>query len=126
MGIIIPIHRHRVFSREDAEALLPIIRRITQIAANAALELRDQLKFIPEDEPLASRLRSEHDLIIKRWAIKITRLGCEPKGAWIVDFLATEGWFTWRLGDENLNFFHSQTLSTETVLGNEPFPLFSS
>lgn len=106
MGDVIPIHSRRIFTKEEAEGLLPVVRRITDAAAARACELQEQLGWIPPDEPLHMRLRAELDLIVRRWAIKLSKLGCEPRGVWLVDFDAGEGWFSWRHGDDALSFFH--------------------
>lgn len=108
MGALIPIHSRRTFTLEQAEGILPIVRRITDHAAAAARGLQEELRWVPREEPLYARRKSELDLIVRRWAVKIARLGCEPRGIWLVDFDAGEGWFSWRLGDESLSFFHRQ------------------
>lgn len=98
-----------MFSRDEAESLLPVIHRITERAAATLEEIKEQLRFVPSEEPLHKRLRMDQDLIVKRWAIKIARLGCEPRGVWLVDFDSKDGWFSWRYGDEGLSFFHPRT-----------------
>lgn len=106
MGEIIPIHSRRTFSQADVERMLPVVRRITERAALACGRARDELRFVPEGEPLRARIAGDVDLAVRRWAMKISQLGCEPRGLWIVDFDAGDGWFTWRLGDETACFFH--------------------
>lgn len=106
MDNVIPIHSRRTFTRDDAEQILPIVKRMTERAAGAFNELREQLHWTPKDEPNFKRLHREIDLIVTRWATKVSRLGCEPKGVWLVDFDSGDGWFSWRYGDEELSFFH--------------------
>lgn len=108
MRNVIPIHSHRTFSREEAESILPVVRRITGEAAAAVQEMNDRIKFIPADEPMHKRMRADIALAIRRWAIKVSNLGINPRGVWLVDFSAHEGWFSWRIGDENLSFFDAQ------------------
>ncbi|MFA5811483.1 MAG: DUF2203 family protein [bacterium] len=107
MGDVIPIHSRRTFSEEEALALLPVVRRITERVASEVESLQEQLRFVPHDEPMHKRLYSQVEMEIRRWAIKISKLGCEPRGIWLVDFDAGDGWFAWRLGDERLAFFHA-------------------
>ena len=107
MGEVIPIHSRRTFSKEEAESLLPVIKRITEQVAGEIRDLQEQIRYVPHTEPLYQRLYSKIELSVRRWAIKISKLGCEPRGVWLVDFDAGDGWFTWRLGDEGLAFFHS-------------------
>ena len=106
MGDVIPIHSRRQFTQDEAEELLPIVRRITEVAASRAQDINEQMRWAPREEPLSARLRAELDLVVRRWAIKVSRLGCEPRGVWLVDFDAGDGWFSWRYGDEQLSFFH--------------------
>lgn len=107
MGDVVPIHSRRTFSKEEAEGLLPVVRRITEGVSEEVLALQDEIRYVPHTEPLYKRLYSQIELAVRRWAIKISKLGCEPRGIWLVDFDAGDGWFTWRLGDEKLAFFHS-------------------
>ena len=106
MGDVIPIHSRRQFTQGEAEELLPILRRITEAADSRAREIHEQLRWVPREEPLAARLQGDLDLVVRRWAIKVSRLGCAPRGVWLVDFDAGDGWYSWRYGDEQLSFFH--------------------
>ena len=105
MAEVIHILSHRTFTEEEAENLLPTVKRITAQAASEASKIEEQLRFIPRDEPIFKRLASDLDLVIRRWAIKIKKLGLAPSGVWIVDFDAGNGCFSWRLGDESVNYF---------------------
>lgn len=107
MGTIIPIHSRRTFSLPEAEQLLPIVRRITEKVARDVADLQEQIRFVPQSEALYQRLYERMELAVRRWSIKMTQLGCEPRGIWLVDFNSGDGWFSWRLGDEGLAFFHS-------------------
>lgn len=111
MGNVIPIHSRRIFSKDEAENLLPVIRRITEKVSEEVSELQEQIRFVPHTESLYKRLYSQIDLAVRRWSIKVSKLGCEPRGVWLVDFDAGDGWFTWRLGDESVAFFHSHEAS---------------
>lgn len=113
MAEIIRILRPRQFTEEEAQGLLPTVKRITVHAAMEAEKITDQLRFIPRDEPIFNRLSSELDLVIRRWAIKISKLGLKPSGIWIVDFDAGEGLYTWRLGDEQVSYFSASVARQE-------------
>lgn len=95
------------FGEDEAEELLPTVKRLTIMSAREAEKIEEQLKFVPRDEPVFARLSQDLDLIIKRWAIKIKKLGLRPSGLWIVDFDAGNGWFSWRLGDEHVSYFNA-------------------
>lgn len=108
--MVIPIHSHRIFTREEAEELLPIVRRITEQAALKASDLQERLSFVPLEEILHERLSIRLDTTVKMWAAKILHLGCEPRGIWLVDFDTGDGWFSWRYGDDDLHYFHSHNI----------------
>lgn len=99
---VIPIHSYRIFSRDEAEEILPIIRRITDRAADEVFSLQTQLKWVPKEEPTYARLQAEIDATVDRWASKASRLGCTPSGIWAVDFDAHDGKFSWSYGDHLL------------------------
>ena len=113
MGAVIPIHSHRTFTREEAEQVLPIVRRITERAAARFIDIKEQLRWTPPEEPHHSRLHSQLDQLVRQWAMKVSQLGCEPRGIWLVDFDSGNGWFSWRYGDENLSFFHPPDFDPE-------------
>lgn len=114
MGQVIHIHSQRTFTEDEAIQLLPIIKRITERAAHRVEGLKEQLEWIPESEPTFLRLKGKLEFEIKRWIRRISQLGCEPRGIWLVDFNAGEGWYSWRYGDDSLNFFNSRRTTTAT------------
>ncbi len=109
MAEIIRILRPRQFTEEEAEHLLPAVKRITWRASTDAEKITEQLKFIPRNEPIFDRLSAELDLVIRRWAIKISKLGLKPSGIWIVEFEAKDGVYTWRLGDDHVSYFSARS-----------------
>ena len=122
MSNVISINSRRHFTEDEANEILPVVKRITERAALTVEDLQEQLKWIPSDEPLHRRLSSKLESAIKIWAAKISRLGCEPRGIWLVDFDAGEGWFSWRYGEESLSFFHSHKFSLDRALFSEELP----
>mgnify|MGYP005640954739 CR=1 FL=1 len=122
MGSVIPINSSRIFTQDDAEELLPVVKRLAERAATTVTDLQEQLRWTPQEEPLYKRLSNKIESTVKIWATKISRLGCEPRGIWLVDFDAGEGWFSWRFGDDGLNFFHSHKFSIDRALFSEELP----
>jgi hypothetical protein len=107
MGELISIHKKRKFSESEAESILPIVKRITERTVSSIHDLESQIKFVPCGEPLRTRLQHNIETLISQWADKMMRLGCAPVGLWVVNFDADPGCFSWRYGDENLNYFNS-------------------
>lgn len=84
----------KVFSYEEAAALLPEVQRLTAEAAQ-------------EVESLAGdTAREEAQQIVATWAEAIMKLGVEVKGLWLVDFDNGSGYYCWQHPEESLQFFH--------------------
>lgn len=84
----------KIFSYEDAAALLPEVQRLTAAA-------------VEEVEALASdTARDEAQRIVADWADSIMKLGIEVKGLWLIDFDNGSGYYCWQWPEESLQYFH--------------------
>jgi regulator of sirC expression with transglutaminase-like and TPR domain len=83
----------RTFTLEEARALLPQVRRIT----DAAVESFEQL---------AEELESERQEVVERWAHDVRALGIEVKGLWLVDFDSGSGYYCWKYPEAGLDHYH--------------------
>jgi len=94
----------KVFSYDEAAALMPEVRRITeeacqQVAALGATLTADGLQ--PESA------RDAVDVIVRAWAETLVDLGLEIKGLWLVDFDNGAGYYCWRHPEPSLQYYHS-------------------
>ena len=85
----------KIFTYEEAAALLPEARRIT---AEAVAEVES----LPEGE--SSVMESER--VITEWAGAIIELGIEVKGLWLIDFDNGSGYYCWQHPEASLQYFH--------------------
>lgn len=85
----------KIFSYEEAAALLPAVRKIT----DEAVERLDSL-----DE--ASAAGDEYQQIVQKWAEAVLALGIEVKGLWLIDFDNGGGYYCWRHPEPSLQYFH--------------------
>ncbi|HSP14538.1 MAG TPA: DUF2203 family protein [Thermoanaerobaculia bacterium] len=85
----------KIFSYEDASALLPEVQRLTQEAVDRAEEL---------DEATATG--DDYQRIVQEWADAVMSLGIEVKGLWLVDFDNGSGYYCWQHPEESLQYFH--------------------
>jgi len=85
----------KIFTYEEAAAMLPEVQRITAVA----VERVDQLG---ESEDNVEQYQS----IVGEWAETIIRLGIEVKGLWLVDFDNGSGYYCWQWPEPGLQFFH--------------------
>ncbi len=94
----------RVFSYEEARALLPAVRERTR----EAVEALSQANTGGGDEAgrNSDPLEQKAARILEEWARDMTAMGIEVKGPWLVDFDSGGGYWCWRWPEEGLDFFH--------------------
>jgi hypothetical protein len=106
MGEVVSILKPRTFSLEEAEELLPVIRKITKESVEHFLLLEEKLKHFQSDPERWKQVEQEIAEVLNHWSEKILKLGCQPKGIWLVDFDNGEGYYCWRFGDEKIQYYH--------------------
>jgi len=90
------VSEKKLFSYEDACALLPEVQRLTDAA-------------VVEVEALGEEVDDSNDdfrRIVTDWAEQVIALGIEVKGLWLVDFDSGSGYYCWRHPEPGLQFFH--------------------
>jgi hypothetical protein len=85
----------RIFSYEEAAALLPEVQRLTDEAVTAVEALGD-IEVAPD----------EYHVIVTKWAESVVQLGIEVKGLWLIDFDNGSGYYCWRHPETSLQYFH--------------------
>ncbi|HET7707865.1 MAG TPA: DUF2203 family protein [Thermoanaerobaculia bacterium] len=83
----------KIFSYEEAAALLPDVQRLT----GEAVERVDSLSEAAVDE---------YQNVVEEWAAGVMSLGIEVKGLWLIDFDNGSGYYCWRWPEPSLQFFH--------------------
>lgn len=83
----------RIFSYEQAVALLPEVARITSEAV-------DRVEQTDSEEP------TEYERIVTEWAESILAMGVDVKGLWLVDFDCGSGYYCWKHPEPALEYFH--------------------
>lgn len=83
----------RIFSYEQAVALLPEVQRLTSEAVERV-------------EQIVSAEADDYERIVTEWAEAMLRLGLEVKGLWLVDFDSGGGYYCWRHPEPALEYFH--------------------
>jgi hypothetical protein len=81
----------RIFSYEQAVALLPEVQRVTSEAVE---------RVESTDESAA------YERIVTDWAEEIMALGIEVKGLWLIDFDSGGGYYCWKHPEPALEYFH--------------------
>jgi hypothetical protein len=83
----------RIFSYEQAVALLPEVVRLTSEAVRRVEETESE-------EPAI------YEAIVTEWATAIIDIGLEVKGLWLVDFDSGAGYYCWKHPEPALEYFH--------------------
>ncbi|HEX7151985.1 MAG TPA: DUF2203 domain-containing protein [Thermoanaerobaculia bacterium] len=83
----------RIFTYEEAAALLPDVQRLTDDAVRHVEELDESA--VPD-----------YQRVVARWVEQILALGIEVKGLWLVDFDNGSGYYCWKFPEPALEYFH--------------------
>lgn len=98
--------KNRIFTLEEARALIPKVRERTR----QALEQIGELEMPDEDDESMSEVSEVYEAksrqILLEWARDLERLGIEVKGPWLIDFDSGGGYYCWKWPEESLEFFH--------------------
>ncbi len=94
----------RTFSYDEAAALLPEVRQLTERAHQEVEELR---VAVGEGRLDAERFEGKATAIVNEWASHVRSFGIEVKGIWLVDFDNGSGYYCWRWPETALQFFHT-------------------
>ena len=84
----------RIFTLEEAKALLPRVRELTEEAAARYRRLAEGMEI-------------ERRELVEEWTRELTSLGLEIKGLWLVDFDSGAGYYCWKYPEADLAHFHS-------------------
>lgn len=99
----------RTFTLEEARALMPRVKGLTQPAFQLAMSLAEELerREADSDETAAEALRERLATLVNSWAEAIRDLGADVKGLWLVDFDAGDGYWCWAYPEDELDHWHS-------------------
>ena len=95
-----------IFTLEEARALLPQVKELTQRYYNIVEELQESLQD-PQDTAAVKRLENRINAELQQWAAAVRELGVEVKGLWLADFDSGDGYYyCWQLGEDDIEHFH--------------------
>jgi hypothetical protein len=108
-AVILQISRRgdpRVFTLAEAEALFPLVRRLTASAWHELEPVRRQLERVVPTHPQMRAIEQHYEAIVRRWVGKMERLGLVVKGLWLVDFDTGDGYLCWRYPELRIGHYH--------------------
>ena len=95
-----------IFTLEEARALLPQVKTITQRYSLLVEALQDSLHD-PDDTTEVKRLEQRINVELQKWVAELNDLGVEVKGLWLADFDSGDGYYyCWKLGEDDIEHFH--------------------
>lgn len=107
MGTVFQLHNQKlIFTLEEANALIPLIRRFTKESILRSERILLQMQRDGIDEFEEQRLRAHYEEAIREWSSKVHKLGAYSKGLWIVDFDNGFGFFCWRYPETEITHYH--------------------
>ncbi len=83
----------RIFTYEEALALLPEVQRLTTEAVERVDQVMEEGVLEAQD-------------IVAEWAESILDMGIEVKGLWLIDFDSGAGYYCWQHPEPALEYFH--------------------
>jgi len=94
---IINREQGRYFSLDEAQAMLPLVYRLTEESSREVKYLMGCIEALPDKKSeRALDLQERINAIIEKWQNKLERLGAKPKGLWLADFDYGSGYFCWK------------------------------
>ncbi len=107
MENIVEIRANKVFLYNEASRLLPLIFRLSEKASLDVKLLSNRLEaFADKGHPKVLLIEEEISSVYVQWQLKMTKLGVQPKGMWIVDFDCGDGYFCWKFPEIKINYRH--------------------
>ena len=104
---IIDRAQSKIFTIEEANALLPLIYRLTEEYAKKVKYLVACLEALPDKKSdRALDIQNEINENIAKWQSKLERLGARPKGLWLADFDYGHGYFCWKYPETQILYKH--------------------
>jgi hypothetical protein len=99
----------RIFTLEEAQALMPQVRAASEPVFSLASSLTEELAQAEEggDEDRAEPLRERIQTLVQAWQQSMQDLGAEVKGLWLVDFDSGDGYWCWAYPEAELGHWHS-------------------
>ncbi|MFC2074709.1 DUF2203 family protein [Bdellovibrionota bacterium] len=128
MGKVYQLEIGKKFTLEEAQDLLPLVRRITKEAVISTEKIAMKISgYVGDTTRGREKLEKDFQEIAERWATKIFKLGAHVKGLWLVDFDNGEGFYSWRYPETDLRYHYNYgegfaarlPLSRETTHSND-------
>ncbi|OFZ19859.1 MAG: hypothetical protein A2Z20_03650 [Bdellovibrionales bacterium RBG_16_40_8] len=107
MSDVIDFVRSAPASFDEANQLVGLLNRVTQKHSKTVNELIARLEALDiSAREKTSAIEREVNREIEEWNTKIRKLGAIPKGLWLVDIDAGDGYYCWKYPESEIAFWH--------------------
>ena len=97
----------RKLNIDEANEVIRIISHFTKQMSVDVDRIIHRLEAIdPQNVEKARELEAEVESIIEAWNQKVRKLGAQPKGLWMADMDAGDGFFCWKYPETKINYWH--------------------
>jgi hypothetical protein len=97
----------RIFSYDEALSTFPLVRDLTTAAVRQIESLSNNLGSDDDLDSQRDELTDARERIVRTWAREVANIGCEVKGAWLVDWDSGDGYYCWRFPEQAIAYFHT-------------------
>jgi hypothetical protein len=92
---------HKVFTYDEAAAMLPEVRRLTE----EAYQKVEALSGVAAGG--RQLVEGQVEEVVGAWARALLSRGVDVKGLWLVDFDNGSGYYCWQYPEMGLQYYHS-------------------
>lgn len=97
----------RPMSLAAANSMLGVFTRITTKHSKIVNDLISLLETLPiSDRAATSQIEAQISKEIEIWNTKVRKLGAVPKGLWLVDIDAGDGYYCWKFPESEVQYWH--------------------
>ena len=97
----------RIFSYDEALETFPTVRDLTAEAVRRVEAVVRSAGGEEDPETHQDEVERACARIVEAWAREVGSLGCEVKGAWLVDWDCGDGYYCWQFPEQTLAHFHT-------------------
>lgn len=94
-------------SIDQANRTIRIVSKFTKDYSTQVNALVNRLEALdPNDREKTSVIENEVSQLIEAWNQKVRKLGGIPRGLWLVDIDAGDGYYCWKFPEPEIAFWH--------------------